>query len=134
MDEKYGIEQFRDVVKATVSLANAIDSTTQDGFQLSDIFEFVKPLSLIPAAITGSSEIWNELSDYSDEERKVVQGDIEELDFESEHAEAIGEQAVRVATEFAVLLTIIRMSRQGVSLERIYEFVRDIAFKMGKIG
>jgi hypothetical protein len=133
VDEKYGIEQFRDVVKAVVSLVNAIDSTTQDGFQLSDIFEFVKPLSLIPAAITGSSEIWNELADYSDEERKLVQEDIQQLDFSAESAEAIGEQAVRVATEFAVLLTVIRMSRSGATLEKIYEFVQTIAYKMGRM-
>jgi len=126
MPEQYGIEQFRDVVKAVVALFNAVDKTTEDGFQLTDIFEFVKPISMIPAAIAGSSEIWNELSDYSEDERLLVQGDIEELEFSSEYAEAIAEQAVRTAVEVATLLTVVRMARKDEPIEKLLDFVNNV--------
>jgi len=124
--EKVGIDETRDIVKAFVELANAIDSITQDGFQLSDIFELVKPLSLIPAAVTGSEQVPGELFDLDDDERKIIYEDIEKLEFESDYSEVIGEQALKTVMEFALLITVIDMAKNRESVQRIWEMIRKM--------
>jgi len=124
--KKVGIDETRDIVKAFVELANAIDSITQDGFQLSDIFELVKPLSLIPAAVTGSEQVPGELFDLDDDERKIIYEDIEKLEFESDYSEVIGEQALKTVMEFALLITVIDMAKNRESVQRIWEMIRKM--------
>ncbi len=124
-EEKYGIEETLDVVKAVVALANAIDEVSQDGFDLSDLFDLIKPISMFPAAISGAEKIPFELSDYSDDERQQVQEAVEELEFESEYSELIAEQAIRTVAELGVLLVVISKVKNGELLQDILEFIRN---------
>jgi len=126
LEEKYGIDETLDVVKAVVALANAIDEVSQDGFDLGDVFDLIKPLSMFPAAISGAEKIPLELSDYSDEERQQVQEAVEELEFESEYSELIAEQAVRTVAELGVLLVVISKVKNGELLQDIVDFLRSV--------
>ena len=123
-EEKHGIEEFRDVVKALVSLLNTIDETTQDGFQVSDIFEYIKPLSMFPKAFAGADKIPAELADYSVDERALVEQDISELDFESDYSEVIAEQAFRASNELVVLYVVINMARNKKPVQEIISMLK----------
>jgi len=124
--DKLGIEETRDIIKSFVSLANAIDNVTQDGFQLTDIFELVKPLATIPAAVSGADKVPAELFDLDDEERQIIKQDIEELEFESEYSEVIAEQALKSVIEFALLLVVIDMAKNKEAVQKILSVINKM--------
>lgn len=121
--EKYDVKETRELLQAFVGLANVIDSTTQDGFQFTDFFEFIQPLSKMPAAVAGAEKIPLELFDLSEEEKKLLVQDIEQLEFKSEYSELIAEQGLRVVMEFSKLIVVIAMARGEESVQEIVDFL-----------
>lgn len=121
--EKYDVKETRELLQFFVGLSNVIDKTTQDGFQLSDLFEYIAPLSKLSSAIAGAEKIPLELYDLSDEEEALLNKDIEELEFASEYSELIAEQGLKTVKEFAKLLVVINMARGFESVEKIIEFL-----------
>jgi len=112
-EEKYGIDETLEVVEAAVSFANAIDDATSDGWQwLVDPLKFVAPVTKLPAAIGGITNVPTELSDVSDADRIKISEKIQEMNFKQEYAEKIGEQALRFATEFASLVLLINEAKK----------------------
>jgi len=123
--ETYGIKETRDLLQAFVGLANVIDVTTQDGFQFTDFFELIGPLSKMPAAITGAEKIPLELYDLDEEEEKILIQDIEQLEFESEYSELVAEQGLKAVKEFAKLIVVITMARNSKDIQEIYDFLKE---------
>ena len=122
----YGIDEFREMVRGIVEIANTVDKTMQDGFQLTDLLDFIKPLSKVPGMLKDAEKIPLELSDYDPGERAIIEQDIKELEFGDEYAELIAEQAVKTSVEFALLLVVITMSKNGEPLQDIYDFLKRI--------
>jgi predicted SpoU family rRNA methylase len=122
--ETYGVKETREMLQFFVGLANVIDKTTQDGFQLTDLFDYIAPLSKLSGAIAGAEEIPLELYDLTDEEEALLNQDIEELDFASEYSELIAQQGLRAVKELAKLLVVINMARGFESVEDILEFLK----------
>jgi len=106
-----GIIETKEALMFGVGLAMAIDEATQDGFQWTDVFSLIPPLTKLPSAIDGADQIPAELDDMDEEERAELVQAIEELDFASEHSEAIAEQGLRAGVEIAALIILIRNAR-----------------------
>ena len=69
-EEKYGIKETSDVIDAAVSIKEAYEVSNADGsvnFK-DDAYNFIAPLTKLPAAISGADKVPNELLDISDEE------------------------------------------------------------------
>ena len=103
-----GIKETKDAMLFGISLAMAIDESTQDGFQWTDVLSLVPPMTKLPAAIDGITEVPNEIADMDEEERAELVSAIKDLDFVSEGSEEIAEQALRVGVEIGSLILKIR--------------------------
>jgi len=111
-DEKYGITETKEAMIFGVSMAMAVDETTQDGFQWTDVFKMVPALTKLPAAIEGIEGVPTELSDLSEAERAELIEEVEKLEFVSEYSERIAEQSLRVAVELGKLIAVIREAKK----------------------
>ena len=106
-----GIKETKEAMLFGISLAMAIDESTQDGFQWTDILSLIKPMTKLPAALDGIQEIPSELDDLDENERAELIKAIEELKFASEKSEAIAEQALIAGVEIGKLVIEIRKAR-----------------------
>ncbi|MCB0260640.1 MAG: hypothetical protein KDE62_13115 [Calditrichaeota bacterium] len=70
--EEYGIEELWDVVDTGLSFGLAVNESMEDGWQWSDISNFVGPLTTLPAAINGIEQV-------DDEGMNLQESEIEEL-------------------------------------------------------
>jgi len=103
-----GIKETKELMLFSIGLAEAIDSVTQDGWQLKDIFTLIPPLSKLPGAIIGIEDVPEEIADLDEAERAELVEAIKELDFVSNNSEAIAEQAIRVGVELGNLIQLMR--------------------------
>jgi len=106
-----GIKETKEAMLFGISLAMAVDESTQDGFQWTDILSLIKPMTKLPAALDGIQEIPSELDDLDENERAELIKAIEELEFASEKSEAIAEQALIAGVEIGKLVIEIRKAR-----------------------
>jgi len=82
-----GIEELKDVVKAAISIGEALS----DGIGLEDLGALLD----LPAAIDGISEVPEELSDLDETERAELQAFIQsEFDIPDDQVEEFIEQAI----------------------------------------
>lgn len=102
------IKETTEAMTFGISLAMAVDSATQDGFQWTDIFNLVPPLTQLPAAIEGIEKVPAEIADLDDDERRELAEAIVKLDFASDRSEEIAEQALKVGVDLAKLIMMIR--------------------------
>jgi len=72
MAENIGIEELWDVIDTGLSFGIAINESLNDGWQWSDISNFMGPLITLPAAINGIEQV-------DDEALDLQESDIEEL-------------------------------------------------------
>lgn len=91
-----GIEETKDVVKAGVSLANAVINSLKDGkVTLADIPSFIAPLTKIPSALAGIGKVPGELENLSEEETAEIIALVKnELEVDDEHAKEIAGKAI----------------------------------------
>ena len=106
-----GIKETKDALLFGISMAMAIDETTQDGFQWTDVLSLIKPMVKLPAAIAGIQNVPAELADLDEAERTELVEAIKELEFASEFSEEIAEQALRVGVEIGNLILKIREAK-----------------------
>lgn len=78
--ETYGIKQTIDVLKLVSGLVEAVELSLVDGnINIVDLANFVLPLTLLPAAIEGVSQVPNELGDLSDEEIQQLKAEVGDI-------------------------------------------------------
>jgi len=106
-----GIKETKEAMLFGISLAMAIDESTQDGFQWTDILSLIKPMTKLPTALDGIQEVPSELDDLDENERAELIKAIEELEFASEKSEAIAEQALIAGVEIGKLIMEIRKAK-----------------------
>ena len=106
-----GIKETKEALFFGISMAMAIDETTQDGFQWTDVLSLIKPMVKLPAAIAGIQNVPAELADLDEAERTELVEAIKELEFASEFSEEIAEQALRVGVEIGNLILKIREAK-----------------------
>jgi len=106
-----GIKETKEALLFGISLAMAIDESTQDGFQWTDILNLIPTLSKFPAALANIEKVPAELNDLDETERLELAQEIEKLDFKSDSSEKIAEQSLRITLEIGKLITIIRENR-----------------------
>jgi len=106
-----GIKETKEALLFGISMAMAIDETTQDGFQWTDVLSLIKPMVKLPAAIAGIQDVPAELADLDEAERTELVEAIKELEFASEFSEEIAEQALRVGVEIGNLILKIREAK-----------------------
>ena len=110
MSERYSIKDIEDVIIFGLLLTNAIDKAQEDGnIDWKDTLEFVKPISALPAALNGITEIPQQFEDMDEDERAHLINVIKlKADLEDEKAELIIEQSFRVGVEIGALIATIR--------------------------
>lgn len=108
-----GIKETKDALLFGVSMAMAVDQSTQDGFQWTDVLTMIPPLAKLPAAIEGIESVESEINDLDETERAELVAAIKDLDFASEPSEAIAEQSLRVGVELSKLILTIREARNA---------------------
>ena len=102
------IKELKEVLEFIIPLAATIDKTSDDGFQWTEIFDFISPISKLPAAINDIDKIESELLDLDDAERQELYNVVEGLNFRSEGSEKITEEAINVSIGICKLIAVIR--------------------------
>ena len=96
---KKGIEQTKDLVLEAVALGNAIGGALEDkkiGF--ADIGAFIDPLTKLPAALAGISEVPAELADLDeDEKQELLEAVKDQFDLDDDKAEIAIEEGLALA-------------------------------------
>lgn len=108
-DEK--TQETAELIIFTVSLAMAVEKATADGWQWTDVVQLLPPMTKLPAALDGIEKVPDEIRAMDDEQRLELSLELKKLGFEDASAEAIGEQALRMAIEMARLIFLIRDER-----------------------
>jgi hypothetical protein len=108
-----GIQETKEVMVFGVGMAMAIDESTKDGFQWTDIFNLVPPLTELPVALEGINDVPEEIKDMDDNERKELIEAINDLDFASDRSEEVAKQALRAGLENLKLVALIREIREN---------------------
>jgi len=107
-----GIKETKEVLDFGLSTAMFVDEKLQDGFQWTDIFGMVEPLTKAPAAIDNIDEVPKELADMDEEERaELVRFVQDTYDIADDNAEKMVEQGIRAAIELVKLILILRGTR-----------------------
>ena len=106
-----GIKETKEALLFGIGLAMKIDEVTQDGFQWTEVFELIPPLTKLPEAVSGAEEIPAELADMDEAERAELIEEVKKLDFASEYSEEVAEQGLRVGLEVANLILLLRAVR-----------------------
>lgn len=109
-----GIQETKEVMIFGVSLAMAIDESTQDGFQWTDVLKLVPSLTKLPAAVEGIGEVPTEIEDMDETERAELVDEIKKLDFVSDYSEKIAQQALRAGMENSKLIALLREARLSI--------------------
>jgi len=88
MAVEYGIEELWDVIDTGLSFGLAINESLEDGWQWSDISNFIGPLTTIPAAISGVEQVDDEALDLQESEVDELAGRVQSkiANVSSEHA------------------------------------------------
>lgn len=110
--EMTGIKETKEAMLFGISLAMAVDESTQDGFQWTDILNMIPPMTKLPAAISGIEKVPAEIEDLDEQERAELVEAIQEMDFVSDESEMIAEQALRVGVEIGNLILKIREAKK----------------------
>ena len=85
-----GTDKLKVAVKLGVALFNQAKTSTEDGFQVMDIFGFVDELSQLPEVIKSAADMKAELNDLDMNERQEILDLVKaELKVENEKAEEI---------------------------------------------
>lgn len=107
--KEYGIEELKDVIVFSVSVAEALGRTLEDGkFDWQESLHFIKSMTKLPAAIEGISQVELELGDLTDEEKVEIEKLIEELNMPVEKTEVIVEKALAIAVDLTELIAIFK--------------------------
>lgn len=105
-------KELNEAVVFTVSLAMAIDTSLEDGFQWTDIFTLIPAFTKLPAAIDGADQIDEELENWTDEDQRALIAEIEKLNLKSELSEDIGKQGAKLCLELGKMIVLIREARK----------------------
>jgi hypothetical protein len=108
--EFIGIEETKGLVLFCAKLANAIDSSLEDGkIGFTDIGNLWAPITKVKEAFEGIKLVPSELLDLSEEEEaELVDAIKTELDISNDKAELIAEEAIRMAFSIAQFITTLR--------------------------
>lgn len=108
-----GIENLKQTAKLLISFGQKIESTTKDGFQVTDLFSFLGELSQIPGIIEHKDDIVAEFKDLTSAERSELVTYIEkELTLENKKTEEIIEASLVTAIAILALVDKLRVPKQ----------------------
>jgi len=109
----YGIKETKEVFDFSLAFAAYVDKSLQNGFQLTDLFGAVEPLSKAPAAFENISEVEKEVLDLDDDERKELATYVSETyNIKDDVAEALVEQGIRGAIENYKFMLMLRNAKK----------------------
>jgi len=111
MSEKYGTEETKDVLALGLSLGMAVDKSLADGkIDWSDAANLVDVVRTAPAAISGITNVPNELKDLSAEEKaELMAWSKAEFDLRDDGLEATVEAGLGVGLAIANLVAKLAM-------------------------
>ena len=102
------IKETKEVVAFAISLAEAIDASFKDGFDLSDLASFIDPVIKSVSAIDGFALVDDELADLDDAEKdELISYVQDEFDIEDDVVEEVVERAIAAIMELVPLLKLI---------------------------
>lgn len=109
-----GIKESKELIKGAISALNGLGKSLEDGkLSLSDSVHFLQAARDLPAALSGSSTVFDELVDLDDAERKEIMDMIEkELDLPQDQAEQYLEAALKLLVSAADLLKFLKKDDQ----------------------
>ena len=106
------VKETREVLDFSLSTAMTIDETLQDGFQWTDLFQYISPLSKLPKALVGIEKVPAELDQMDEEGRGELISFVKDLyNIKDDQAEEIVEQGIRTGIELGKLVMLLRKIR-----------------------
>mgnify|MGYP003396733825 CR=1 FL=1 len=115
MSEILGIENLKKAAQLIISFGQKIESTTKDGFQVTDLFSFLGEVSQIPSIIQNKDNIVNEFKDLGASERAELATYIEQnLVLENKRVEKIIESGLQVLIAILVLVDDLKTPKEVV--------------------
>ena len=106
------IVETKEALSFALKLGMAVDGAILDGYQWTDLFALVPPLTSLPQAVDGAEKILAEIKDMDDKEKAELFALVDTLELNSEKSEVLIEQALKVITEIGRLVLIIREAKQ----------------------
>ena len=89
--EKIGIKELKEATRFLIKFVNVGDRALEDGFQGSDLIDFISLYPEAAIAFAGSSEIPREIGDMDAQEAEEYKAIFLELELNNEAAEEIAE-------------------------------------------
>jgi hypothetical protein len=107
---KLGIKETKEMVAFIVALANSLGQSLEDGeLGVTDILNFLEPLSLSGEAISGSTEVAKELVDLDESEKAEILSYIKEtFSIPEKNVEDIVECSLNVIGELHTLILKVK--------------------------
>ncbi len=104
------ITETKDVVLLGISLGNALGKSLEDGeFNWTDAIGFIPALTKVPAAISGISQVKNEIMDMDPQEKQELKSMvIDEFDIPQEKTEEIIEASIAAVLELVKIMQITK--------------------------
>lgn len=114
MAEKLGIENLKKAAKLGVQLGMQIEVAGEDGFQLTDLFGFVAPLSQLPAIIADKDALVAEFKDLDGDERAELLAYVEtELTLQNKKIEKLVEGGLGILVSLLQFIDVYRESKKA---------------------
>ena len=104
------MKEIKELVKFSVSLANAIDKSLEDKkLSVSDLPYFIKAFMLAPEAFTGVDKVKSEWAALSFESKQSLVKEIEqELDIKNDKTEKIIEGSIAIVVDILELVNKVK--------------------------
>ena len=103
-DEKLGIENLKKLIKFPLDLVKQAAESSQDGWQATDIFQFVDEFNNLPGIVRNWNKAVDELKDLSAEERTSLHDYFkEQFDIPNDQLESFIENALLNAVSLIAL-------------------------------
>jgi hypothetical protein len=111
---KLGIEKLKQVVGLVVAFGQKIESTTADGFQVADLFQFIGEFAQIPDVVKSKDEIMAEFNDLDTTERAELTAFVENsLNLKNKKVEGIIEAAFGLAISILDVVSKIKAANEA---------------------
>jgi len=108
-----GVNEIEDALEFIADFATRVDGATNDGWQwMSDSMHILPAFVKLPAAVSGAEKIPAQYADMDPEERARLEAIIEKMAFKSEYAELVTEEGLKLVSQMAKFLAIVRMARR----------------------
>lgn len=105
MEQLFGIENLKKMVKFGCDLTKQINTSLADGWQWTDALAFIDEVAAIPGVVKSLPAVKKELSELSGEEKDELTAYIvEQFDIPDDKAESMVEDALTLAITVVVMV------------------------------